>query len=1050
MGDPVPLNHQFLLEALHAASSQSQDLVQQASAQLKEWEKQTGYWTLLQDAFLERSLPVELRWIAIITLKQGVDKYWRKASPNAMMKAEKQNIRARLLSSSIDEPHPQLAVQNAVIVGKVVRLEYPLDWPKVFTDITAIIRQASDATATSAGTDEQATLRLTRSLSILLHVVKELATGRLTRTKGNLQSITPEILKVLGDVYVRHVQLWQGLVSQQQVQTELAQQMMAISLLALRIMRRLIVAGYESPNRAPEVNQAWTLLGDHVWGFFNAENDVVATPEINQLLRKHVINIGKVFLDVIQNHQAAFALLPGTLDLMGRYWEVVVVHGEVLAEQSKNTVMGINGASNGGIVEDETKQERSKFREKVALQGMLLFRGAIKMIYNPTATFKYRHKVEKEEIKTATTLFREQLFTPQTVTHCMEVLVTKYFILRQSDLEGWSEDPEGWNESWENAVESYEFMIRPCAEKLFNDLVVNYKEVLAQPLMGVFNSIQTIAKDDILVKDAVYTSIGLAASTLHQHLNFDQFLQETLINEIQVAQPGYNIIRRRVAIMIGQWVSVKISVESRPTLYKIMQHLLNREDALNDLVVRLTAAHNMKRCIDEWDFRLESFLPFVDDIFNKLMALIEEAEQTETRMGLLDVIGVIVDRLEHRVSTYAERIVRILPPLWEQTGDEHLFKQAILSILTKLVSAMKGNSVQYHNMVIPLIRFSVEPGSGMQVYLLEDALELWEATVRATPAPASPELLELFPYLISCMELASSTLRRVLEIVDSYVLLAPREIIESYRVQLFSSFAMLLGTLKPETTGIITKIVEVLIRAAKQMGGDAALNVVGMELVSSEFLIKIFATLRESYEANLTTGPHRKHPPHAVMVTDYFSLLARIVLANTAWFTEVVRMVAERTGQTAEEFMTWLLEEWFGHFLNMGHPSQRKLNCFALTMLLETNQKWILERLQDLMIVWTDVVNELRDEDGQNDSLVYWKSNADEEETYTGPETPERTRRIQLTETDPVHTVDASQLIKHQLEKAQNENGGGRVFAENWLVNVDHDVLAEFAKLKLA
>jgi hypothetical protein len=206
-------------------------------------------------------------------------------------------------------------------------------------------------------------------------------------------------------------------------------------------------------------------------------------------------------------------------------------------------------------------------------------------------------------------------------------------------------------------------------------------------------------------------------------------------------------------------------------------------------------------------------------------------------------------------------------------------------------------------------------------------------------------------------------------------------------VQLFSSFAQLLGTLKPETTGIITKIIEVLIRAAKQIGGDAALNVLGVELVTSEFLIKIFATLRESYEANLTTGPNRKHPPTAVMVTDYFSLLARIVTANTAWFMEIIRMVSERSGLSVEEFMNWLLTEWFGHvstslklysllteaeltgfqFPNMGHPSQRKLNCFALTMLLETNQKWILERLQDLMIVWTDVVTELRDEDGQNE-----------------------------------------------------------------------------------
>jgi hypothetical protein len=47
-GGTIPLNYQFLLEVLHAASSQSQELVQQASAQLKEWEKQSGYWILLQ------------------------------------------------------------------------------------------------------------------------------------------------------------------------------------------------------------------------------------------------------------------------------------------------------------------------------------------------------------------------------------------------------------------------------------------------------------------------------------------------------------------------------------------------------------------------------------------------------------------------------------------------------------------------------------------------------------------------------------------------------------------------------------------------------------------------------------------------------------------------------------------------------------------------------------------------------------------------------------------------------------------------------------------
>ena len=155
----------------------------------------------------------------------------------------------------------------------------------------------------------------------------------------------------------------------------------------------------------------------------------------------------------------------------------------------------------------------------------------------------------------------------------------------------------------------------------------------------------------------------------------------------------------------------------------------------------------------------------------------------------------------------------------------------------------------------------------------------------------------------------------MLEIVDCYVLLAPRDIIETHRAQLFAAFANLLGQLKPETTGIITRIVEMVIRAAKQIGGDAALHVVGLELVNSGFLVKIFETLRESYDANQTTGPNKRYPPTAVMVTDYFSLVARIVLANTAWFLDVVRLVdAERQpGQSVDDSMAWLLDEWFGH-----------------------------------------------------------------------------------------------------------------------------------------
>lgn len=270
-----------------------------------------------------------------------------------------------------------------MIVGKVARLEYPLDWPEVFSELTSIIRDASLA-SDGPEANEVTILRLMRSLSILLHILKELATGRLSRTKANLQAVTPEVFRVLGAVYVRHVDIWQGLLGQQPVPARTAD-MMSISLLCLKILRRLVVAGYEFLNRIAEVQELWQILSGQVWALFSAESHIpTSDEEVVKLLRKHVVNTGKLFLDVSLSHPAAFALLPGTLPLLGKYWEVVVAHGETLVQQSKQTIDGSNSASDGKIEE----QERRAFREKVALQGMLLFRSCSKMIFSPVSTFK--------------------------------------------------------------------------------------------------------------------------------------------------------------------------------------------------------------------------------------------------------------------------------------------------------------------------------------------------------------------------------------------------------------------------------------------------------------------------------------------------------------------------------------------------------------------------------------------------------------------------------------------------------------------------------------
>lgn len=66
--------------------------------------------------------------------------------------------------------------------------------------------------------------------------------------------------------------------------------------------------------------------------------------------------------------------------------------------------------------------------------------------------------------------------------------------------------------------------------------------------------------------------------------------------------------------------------------------------------------------------------------------------------------------------------------------------------------------------------------------------------------------------------------------------------------------------------------------------------------------------------------------------------------------------------------MTRYLEETCTHMDAIGQPSDSKLVCMALTKFLETGQPWILNKLQDLMSLWTTIVTELRDGDENKES----------------------------------------------------------------------------------
>lgn len=383
-------------------------------------------------------------------------------------------IRSRLLESGINEADQRLALQNALVIAKILRFEFPNDWPDAITQIIELLRRSAQPDAFR--------LHLPRTLLVLLAVVKELASGRLMRTKTSLQSVTPELFTVLGSVYVSKSERWQTFLREGGDDEGGALDDIEQSLLAIKVLRRLIIAGYEFPNREKEVREfcsiVRTQLGDILSMVTHTQSSL--SNEVRRLLEKHLVQFSKLHLEMIRTHPAAFALLPDALGLIRAYWGLAAGFGEQFGTRTADTsIIG----TDGDIDEEKPVMER------LSLKSLLLIRACVKMVFQPAHTFKLRQQEEKDEQKQATELFQKQLLKDSFVKELLEVVVSRFFVFTPRDLREWEEEPDEWEKQQEGEGDTHEFSLRPCAEKLFLDLAINYKDLVVQPLLATFYAV---------------------------------------------------------------------------------------------------------------------------------------------------------------------------------------------------------------------------------------------------------------------------------------------------------------------------------------------------------------------------------------------------------------------------------------------------------------------------------------------------------------------------------------------------------------------------------
>jgi hypothetical protein len=113
-----------------------------------------------------------------------------------------------------------------------------------------------------------------------------------------------------------------------------------------------------------------------------------------------------------------------------------------------------------------------------------------------------------------------------------------------------------------------------------------------------------------------------------------------------------------MALLIGAWVGTKCAEPSRPKVYELLLSLLTPLDERNDVVVRMSAAAALQNAVDEWQFKPDDFLPYLDAFLigtgaekdkGGILGLIPYVRHLEARMKLVRVVEVIVERMDRKV-----------------------------------------------------------------------------------------------------------------------------------------------------------------------------------------------------------------------------------------------------------------------------------------------------------------------------------------------------------------------------------------------------------------
>ncbi|OWZ26235.1 hypothetical protein C361_07067 [Cryptococcus neoformans Tu259-1] len=943
--------------------------------------KEPEFLISLQTLAADKTLSHPERLMASLITGREMKTKWR--SKAITPEARKPEIRQRLFSFLEEEDFAIARPQLSLLVA-VARIEYPKTWqnlPQLFLEplLSTLLHLANPSSLTPA-----ASTLLINVLWTINALVKEWRTVRITQGAAVMQTLEQlftEPLRRILDIWGESERNGGGYLPLEEA-----------GRYAFKILARF--CQWHWSKAKPMQTEEAILRIQYLVGHSVTHASVIQSNRLRLIatkapsektlksITKHLRAIGKWWRAMIALDPKGFCKIDGTTAGIGWWW------GEV---------GGVVAGTDGTISNDDS--DDSPYPKRFLLLGLLLFKDILPILAAD----------------------HHDIFTPEFILSAFHLLVDKLLPLTSTDLDALEDEPEEWLIGESTDAEAWAFEFRPCAERVLIALnnacrnVPRENKVIEPAMLKLLSETQLIPPDNlpsVLRHESVYCALGRLSRSMASYggVNFESLLTG-MGSWISQGKPLHRIVKRRVAWLIGEWMSGDEESAKLHIVWQLLLHLLSERGNASDRAVNLTAAVAIKECVDLWELPIDYFLPFLEQTVQELIKLLGEASTLDGKRYVNDTVGVIIERVGDKIMPYLPTLAQSVPALWHGAiglEGEWLFKASLVVLTTKLVSAAKESSGGLMELVIPLIEESLQPPA--KEFFEEDGLILWQTALynSASPYQPSPEtgLIRILPGLLLMLGSNLDLLPKLLSLLDSYLLLDPVGISQAHGQAIASNLATALSTSNGNESAVICILATVSLWT----------RIAPLPVISSLLLqAGIFHHITTALEDDKASG---------LILAAYLEILSRIAMNNPNVFLQMVEESAKIQSQDVHKLLEEILDAVWRNFDYVGETRLRKVVAMGVGNLLLTGNQQVMERLDgDFMNIFLDVLGEVQQSEGslsaQETGLVPWIDN--NSTLWTEIEnTPEGQRRLSLENNDPAYTVPLKDFILQLLNQASS------------------------------